>query len=137
MIHDHLVNVQDVHRCCQAHAGEPQEPDGGEGGGCGELVGYVDDGAFSFSHKDPEVLSRVLTQKYNQLEQWMNNNRLVINPNKTHMMVIGTRKVAQKRQGVSMMAGEHLFRPTETEKLLGGHIHQSLKWNQHIAESKS
>ena len=137
VIHDHLVDGQDVHRGCQAHAGEHQEPDGGGDGGCGELVGYVDDGAFSFSHTDPEVLSRVLTRKYNQLEQWMNNNRLVINPNKTHLMVIGTRKVAQKRQGVSMMAGEHRISPTETEKLLGGHIHQSLKWNQHIAECKS
>ena len=135
VIHEHPVDGQDVHRGCQTHAGEAQGPNGSSN--CGELVGYVDDGAFSFAHSDPSVLSRVLNQKYNQLEQWMNNNRLVINSNKTHMMVIGSRKVAQRRAEVSIKAGEHIIRPTETEKLLGGHIHQSLKWNHHISESHS
>ena len=110
-----------MHRGSHAHAGEHQEPDDGGGECCGELVEYVDDGFFSFSHTDPIVLSRILTQKYNQLEQWMNNNRLVIKPNKTHMMVLGTRK----KQEVNMMAGEHMMKPTDTEKLLGGHIHQT------------
>ena len=36
-----------------------------------------------------------------------------------------------------MMAGTFVIKPTETEALLGGHIHQSLKWNQHISENKS
>ena len=31
-------------------------------------------------HADPRVLSDVLTGKYNQLKEWMNNNKLVINP---------------------------------------------------------
>ena len=36
-----------------------------------------------------------------------------------------------------MMAGEHCIKPSETEKLSGGHIHQSLKWNEHLANNKS
>ena len=67
----------------------------------------------------------------------MNNNKLVINPDKTHMMVMGTKKSAQLRQQVSMRAGNFIIKPTETEKLLGGSIHQSLKWNQHITDNKS
>ena len=31
--------------------------------GCGVMVGYVDDGAYSFAHNDPYVLSRVLSEK--------------------------------------------------------------------------
>ena len=107
---------------------------GGQGD-CGELVGYVDDGAYSVGHSDPDVLSRVLTDKYNKLEEWMNNNKLVINPDKTHLMVMGTS--AHLRQQVSMIAGGFCIRPTETEKLLGGQVHQSLKWNQHLADNKS
>ena len=38
---------------------------------CGELVGYVDDGAYSYAHSDPSVLSMVLTEKYNMLEEWL------------------------------------------------------------------
>ena len=67
----------------------------------------------------------------------MNNNKLVINPDKTHMMVMGTKRVEPLRQQISMMAGNFLIKPTETDKLLGGHVHQSLRWNQHLTDSKS
>ena len=97
VIHDHPVDGQELHRGCQAHAVVPVEVDGqvdqpGGVGDCGELVGYVDDGAYSYAHSNPTVISGVLTEKYNMLEQWMNNNKLVINPDKTHIMVIGTKK---------------------------------------------
>ena len=35
-----------------------------------------------------------------------------------------------------MKAGNFTVKPTETEKLLGGIIRQSLKWNQHLTDSK-
>ena len=78
-------------------------------------MGYVDDGAYSFAHTDPTVLSRVLTEKYNLLEQWMNNNKLVINPDKTHMMVMGYKRVEPLRQQVSMMAGNFIIYPTKSK----------------------
>jgi hypothetical protein len=94
---------------------------------CGELVGYVDVGACSFAHKDPEVLSQVLTRKYGMLEEWMNSNTLVVNPDKTHLMVMGTKRMAAGRRNVTMQAGDFTIKPSVTEKLLGGHIHQSLE----------
>ena len=142
VIHDHPVDGQELHRGCQAHAVVPVEVDGqvdqpGGVGDCGELVGYVDDGAYSYAHSNPTVISGVLTEKYNMLEQWMNNNKLVINPDKTHIMVIGTKKSSELRKQVSMIAGGFCIKPSETEKLLGGQVHQSLKWNQHLADGKS
>ena len=104
---------------------------------CGELVGYVDDGAYSFAHKEPAVLSRVLTKKYSLLESWMNANKLVINQDKTHLMVMGSKKTANLRKQVTMQAGTFVITPTETEKVLGGQIHQSLQWNQHLQGSKT
>ena len=101
------------------------------------MVGYVDDGAYSYAHRDPEILSRVLTRKYSMLEDWMNGNKLVVNPDKTHVLVMGTKQMAASRTNVSMQAGEFTINPTETEKLLGGHIHQSLQWNHHLSDSKS
>ena len=87
---------------------------------CGTLVGYVDDGAYSFAHTNPAILSQVLTRKYGMLEDWMNSNKLVVNPDKTHLMVMGTRKSAAQRRGVSLQAGNFTILPTETEELLGG-----------------
>ena len=99
IIHDHEVDAQKADRGCSdkaVYAGQggegelPMQEDHGQGvGGCGVLVGYVDDGAYSYAHKDPAILSQVLTYKFKKLEEWMNANKLVINPDKTHLMVMG------------------------------------------------
>ena len=55
------------------------------------------------------------------------NNRLVYP---------GTKQMAASRRNVSMKAGEFNIKPTETEKPLDGHIHQSLQWNHHLSDHK-
>ena len=140
IIHDHPVTGHGLDRGC----GQQNQPEQGTvkavipgENGCGELVGYVDDGAYSYAHTDPAVLSRILTEKYNMLEQWMNDSKLVINPDKTHMMVMGSKRATILRRQVTMMAGNFTIKPTETEKLLGGYIHHSLKWNQHLTDNNA
>jgi hypothetical protein len=56
---------------------------------CGSLVNYVGDGTHSFASKDPLVLSRTLTSKYKTISNYMVSNRLVINADKTHLVVMG------------------------------------------------
>ena len=96
------------------------------------MVGYVDDGAYSYACKQAQVLSTVLTQKYDKLANWMNSNMLVINPEKTLLMVMGSRKFNCQRSQVSIKAGDYDIKPSEAEKLLGGWLHHSLSWNLHI-----
>ena len=60
----------------------------------------------------------------------------MINQDKTHLMVMGPKKISAKRQLVSIQAGEFTIEPTESEKMLGGQLHQSMKWNYHIRDSK-
>ena len=45
---------------------------------------------------------------------------------------MGKKKADNIRGAVSLVAGTLVIHPTETEKLLGCHIHQSLKWKEHI-----
>ena len=115
VIHDHAVDAQDLHRGCgqvalrqagrdvqDGEADAPQlvgllEEIREADGDCGDMVGYVDDGAYSYAHKDPAVLSRVLTRKYSMFEDWMNGNKLVVNQDKTHLMVMGTKKMTRSR----------------------------------------
>ena len=149
VVHDHPVEGNDLHRGCgQVPGVQAQVQTRAEGavivqrgsrvgGDCGELVGYVDDGAYSYAHQDPDTLSQVLTRKYSMLEEWMNSNKLVVNPDKTHLMVMGTKRMAAGRRAVSMQAGDFTIKPTVTEKLLGGHIHQSLEWNTHLSDHES
>ena len=63
------------------------------------------------------------------LEQWIHANKFVINSYKTHLIVIGSKKHRNTRMGVSVNASGHIITHTETEKLLGGQLHQSLTWN--------
>ena len=67
----------------------------------------------------------------------MNGNNLVINPDKTPLMVMGRKGMAAKRSQVSMVASTFTIEATETEKLLGGVINQNLKWNQHLSDHES
>ena len=66
----------------------------------------------------------------------MNANKLVINPDKTHLMVMGSKKHVSKRREVSMLAGGFVIKPSESEKLLGGQLHQGLEWNHHLRDHK-
>ena len=77
IIHDHVVDGQDLHRGCgqvkeQAQQqvqeqvprpGQNAEVQLGEVDNCGELVGYVDDGAYGYAHHDPITLSMVVSMR--------------------------------------------------------------------------
>ena len=142
VVHEHKVDASKVDRGCREHdqAGGHghvhQVAADRDGGDCGLLVGYVDDGAYSVSSTDPTELSRIMNRKYSRLEDWMNSNKLVINADKTHLMVMTQRKDSNKRMLVNVKAGVHNIIPTEKEKMLGGLLHQSLKWNSHIRDDK-
>ena len=62
-------------------------------------------------------------------------NKLVINGDKTHLVVMGTKQTAAHRNDVKLEAGPHTILPSPKEKLLGAQISQDLSWNQHILVS--
>ena len=59
-------------------------------------------------------------------------NKLVINGEKTHLVVMGAKSKNELRNSISLAAGPHIILPTPTERLLGANICQDLKWNHHI-----
>ena len=64
------------------------------------------------------------------------NIRLIINADKTHLLVLGTNASADRRSMVSMQANEYSIRPSNREKLLGSIVSDKLKWRQHILENE-
>ena len=52
----------------------------------------------------------------------------------THLMVMRSKKHTAARTEVSISASGHTIKPTVTEKLLGGQLHQSLEWNFHLRD---
>ena len=99
---------------------------------CGSLCAYVDDSTCTVSSDNADELSIILSHRYQCLANFFGNNKLVINDEKTRLVVLGTRRQETERQRVQVQAGSSLITPVESEKLLGLTIHQSLKWKTHL-----
>ena len=55
-------------------------------------------------------------------------NKLVINDDKTHLVVMAKQGQGEARGTVLLQAGANTIQPVQTAKLLGGHISEDLKW---------
>ena len=95
----------------------------------GAICCYADDTTLSMSHSDPATLSAMLSEKYKLIAQFMVDNRLKLNDDKTHLLVMATTAQTQARGAqVSISTPTETIRPTTSEQLLGCWIHEDLKW---------
>ena len=83
---------------------------------CGGTVCYVDDSTYSLARSDPAALSGALTDQYQSIARYMSANRLVINDEKTHLLVLGSKAMKDKRDRVIMEAGSHTILPSKQER---------------------
>ena len=67
----------------------------------------------------------------------MGDTGLVINDDKMHLIVLGSRKDAELRQEVRVETGTVTVTPVPTEKLLGLQIHESLKFAEHCQNNSN
>ena len=102
----------------------------------GDSVHFVDDGTVIYSHRNPAVISQVLTNHYSTISNYMAANKFAINPDKTHLLVMAPRRLEARREEITIKAGEFIIRPSESESLLGIKIHQSMAWNYHIRDDE-
>ena len=96
----------------------------------------MDDSTYSVASSDPQILSDKLSTQYRKLADYMGDTGLVINDDKTHLVVMGTRKNSEKRKSVKVDTGTVTVTPVATEKLLGLHIHESLKFAEHCRDNR-
>ena len=92
-------------------------------------VCYVDDTTYSFASPDSVELSTHLTSQYDLISKYMMANKLIINDDKTHLVVMGKQGQGGQRDRVALQAGAHSIQPVKSEKLLGCNISEDLKWN--------
>ena len=90
------------------------------------------------TRKTPEELTEVLSKKYNVVSDFMTNNKLKVNADKTHLLVTTTK---QKRRhvdtnSVSICSPSGTVFPTSTERLLRAEIHQDMKWRKHVLDKR-
>ena len=104
---------------------------------CGGLCCFADDSTCSISDKDPKVICEKLETKYELISDYMSSNKLKLNSDKTHLMVMMTDQLRRRHQiDIKLNTKQEYIEPTENEKMLGGIISQNLKWTDHIQNDK-
>ena len=104
---------------------------------CGGICCYADDSTYTVIGKDPKELSDKLSKKYKVMADFLTDNKLKVNDEKTHLLVMTTR---QKRRfvdtsSVTVSTPTATISPSNVEKLLGVHIHQDMRWVEHVLGS--
>ena len=59
---------------------------------CGGLCCFADDSTYGVSSQDQGVLEEKLNNKYNILANYMGNNKLKLNDDKTHLLIMTTQQ---------------------------------------------
>ena len=104
----------------------------------GHMVNFVDDGTAYVSDKNPQTVSEKLGDHYRKIEKYMHSNKLVVNSDKTHLLVMAGRgAAAARRMEVQVQAGPDIIEQSVSEKLLGGTIHNTGRWNEMIRGGKA
>jgi hypothetical protein len=107
------------------------------------MTTFVDDSTSYYGHIDPKVVKDVTQRNYKATEEFMNCNKLKINGDKSHLLVLtkgdgvaGGKAAAERRETVTIEAGGKTIMGSESERLLGGIIHQSGNWRMMIRDGK-
>ena len=100
---------------------------------------YADDTTYTCSGSHSAELSNQLSDKYQVMSDFLVSNRLKLNDDKTHLMVMTTSQARAIRKGsskdsnkVKIITPSEVIEPSECEKLLGCWLHQDMKFDENI-----
>lgn len=103
----------------------------------GKIQGYADDLALMHNSSNINELIQDLQVDLNILNNWLHNNKLELNANKTNYMLFQRKKVIDFSLLPNLYVNNiKIERATET-KYLGLVIDEKLNWNAHITKIKN
>ena len=104
---------------------------------CGGLCCFADDSTYSVASQDQNTLTEKLNDRYTILADYMNNNRLKLNDDKTHLLIMTTQQ-KQKIVNIDVQIDTptEVIKPIKSEKLLGIFIQDNLKWTDYIQNNE-
>ena len=92
---------------------------------------YADDTTLSVSGKTVEEIGEQLTANCSTVSNWMRANMLKLNPDKTHLLTVGTmERMRNQSEKIKVSMDETVLKedPSKSELLLGCFIESNLKW---------
>ena len=99
---------------------------------------FADDSTYTVTATTEAELSAKLSSKFKVIANYLTENRLCINTDKTHLLLMCTE---QKRRHVNMRAvtlftGTEVISPSRVETLLGFTVHQDLGFGEFLLHGK-
>ena len=105
---------------------------------CGSLCIFADDSTFSASSNDIGQLKKTIKEKYEVIADYMGKNKLVLNSEKTHLLVMSSSRnhLQHGNFGVTLDTGKEKIEPGTEERLLGATVSNDFKWSKHVSDGK-
>ena len=107
-----------------------------------QLDAYADDSTLTSTKETVDEINEEMNENCTLVSEWMTENQLCLNADKTHLMVTGT-SIRLKKMDIAntidiVMDGFKLEESEERfETLLGVQVQPDLKWSKHVEELKS
>ncbi|CAL4149190.1 unnamed protein product, partial [Meganyctiphanes norvegica] len=93
------------------------------------LSQFADDSTATYSDLNLDQALLKAETEFNRVLEWLAANKLIINLNKTHLMLFTNRK---RPQSISITANGQIINEVTETKFLGVILDNKLNWNAHI-----
>ena len=105
---------------------------------CGGITCFADDSSLSRSNSNPAVLNLQIKETYKEISEYMACNKLVLNSDKTHLLVMASEQKHKKHGnfGIQLDTGREIILPQDHKKILGCQISSNFTWNQHLKDNE-
>ena len=103
---------------------------------CGGLCCFADDSTYSVSTSSIPMLKDKLCSSYNIMSNYLSNNKLKLNNDKTQLLLMATKQRRMVNEiYLDIETGTDVIKPVKTAKLLGVEIQSDMKWSEYILHS--
>ncbi|PFX12690.1 putative RNA-directed DNA polymerase from transposon BS [Stylophora pistillata] len=97
-----------------------------------KIILYADDTALFFAGRNIQTIQSTLQEDLNAVDEWFSLNRLLVNYDKTNVMLFGSKQRLARSQGLSLFLFGNLLELSNTVKYLGLIFDASMNWHEHI-----
>ena len=99
---------------------------------------YADDCTYSSSHVDPVILQKNIKVGFNKISKYMTNNKLFINSDKTHILVMNSEKSHSLHSDfdIKLDTGSEIIELSPEERLLEANVTNDFLWRNHLRDHK-
>ena len=96
------------------------------------ILNYIDDSTNIISSKDTNILQKYITDYYRLLEAYYNANKLLINNDKTVLLVSCTKDMRKNADNIQFYSGKYLIKQSSSIKILGYILTNDLSHDKYI-----